>query len=737
MVENYSYPMLWPEASYYSGGSGTADDPYQIADISAWQKLTWSPLDWDKHFILTADIDFKGMELIPIAMQSGQSTSIEGLFSGVFDGQGFSLINFVMNLPEKSFVGLFGYVGPTGRIQNLGVEAASVIGTAYVGGLTGYNYGTITNCHTAGTVASPMQLLQDKRMIHFGGLAGFNDGTISDCYAACSVSGYTYVGGLVGTNSNTINNSYATGTVNGSNYVGGLCGQNYYNFREPFSSEIRNSFASVDVSGTSYVGGFAGSNNQGRIIHCYSTGKPTGIDYVGGFCGSKSTGTSYEDTGNFWYVQTSQKQTSAMGTGKTTVLMKTLSTFTGADWDFASVWWLPEGDYPRLIILFQDYSGGVGSQTNPYKISTVDDWFKLINTPMHWGRHFLLTNDIDFEGRSLSPIAPDTNPYEDGFQGLPFFGTVDGQGFLLKNIIITLLDQDFVGLFGQVDEIGQIVNLGADNISVIGRSRVGGLAGRNAGGTISKCYTSGNVKASLNGGNRVGGLVGVIGLNGTINECYSKTQVSGDSTIGGLAGLLSAGIIRRSYASGNVSASGDYVGGLTGQIYNSSISCEIRNCYATGSVSGNTNVGGLVGNNYRGVIFRCYAVGATSGTADFGGLCGTASIGIGYEDTANFWDIETSETIFSAMGTGKTTSEMKSLITFTDAGWNFEETWWIIKHFTYPTLWPETAAYSGGDGTQQILSNRQPAAWRKLMSTPDDWGKFFRLISDIDFAAET
>jgi len=62
----------------------------------------------------------------------------------------------------------------------------------------------------------------------------------------------------------------------------------------------------------------------------------TGSSSIGGLVGSKTTGTGYEDTGNFWDTQTSQRATSVCGVGRTTTQMKTQSTFTG--WDFNAVW---------------------------------------------------------------------------------------------------------------------------------------------------------------------------------------------------------------------------------------------------------------------------------------------------------------------------------------------------------------------------------------------------------------
>jgi len=67
--------------------------------------------------------------------------------------------------------------------------------------------------------------------------------------------------------------------------------------------------------------------------------------------------------------------------------------------------------------------------------------------------------------------------------------------------------------------------------------------------------------------------------------------------------------------------------------------------------------------------------------------------------TSSFWDIQTSGQTISAGGTGKTTAEMKTRSTFTDAGWDFvgetengtEDIWWILEGKDYPHLWWETA----------------------------------------------
>ena len=81
--------------------------------------------------------------------------------------------------------------------------------------------------------------------------------------------------------------------------------------------------------------------------------------------------------------------------------------------------------------------------------------------------------------------------------------------------------------------------------------------------------------------------------------------------------------ISNCYATANVSAIGDYAGGLVGWIYNENVAA-VSNCYATGNVTGNYYVGGLVGTNLNNSISNCYATGNVTGNKFVGGLIGNS-----------------------------------------------------------------------------------------------------------------
>ena len=133
----------------------------------------------------------------------------------------------------------------------------------------------------------------------------------------------------------------------------------------------------------------------------------------------------------------------------------------------------------------------------------------------------------------------------------------------------------------------------------------------------------------------------------SISNCYTTGSINGNYNVGGLVGWHgSTSSISNCYSNCTVIETSQSVGGLIGRIWDASVT----NSYATGSVSGTSDyIGGLVGRNYSSTVNNC------------------------------FWDTQTSGQDLSAGGTGKTTAEMKTLATFTDVStdglttaWDFE-----------------------------------------------------------------
>ena len=122
----------------------------------------------------------------------------------------------------------------------------------------------------------------------------------------------------------------------------------------------------------------------------------------------------------------------------------------------------------------------------------------------------------------------------------------------------------------------------------------------------------------VQGENYVGGLVGYSFVDSTITASYATGAVSGNSSVGGLVGF-NHGAITASCATGDVTGSSSRVGGLVGWNNDGTITTS----YATSAVTGTNDVGGLVGvSSHASAITFSYAMGAVTGEEYVGGLVG-------------------------------------------------------------------------------------------------------------------
>ena len=156
----------------------------------------------------------------------------------------------------------------------------------------------------------------------------------------------------------------------------------------------------------------------------------------------------------------------------------------------------------------------------------------------------------------------------------------------------------------------------------------------------------------------------------SVTNCFSTGTVSGTYQVGGLLGFNDL-TVSGCYSTCNVSGTGIGIGGLIG-IANAN---TISNCYSRGNVSGNNQVGAFAGYCPGATVSKCYSTGTSSGSSNVGAF-------IGYNGgtvSDCFWDTQTSSEASTGIGSGtttgvlgKTSSEMKTLATFTATGWDFE-----------------------------------------------------------------
>ena len=297
----------------------------------------------------------------------------------------------------------------------------------------------------------------------------------------------------------------------------------------------------------------------------------------------------------------------------------------------------------------ESFAGGTGTEEDPYQIANGAQLAYLaqfVNSDSNndcAGECFVLTADIDLANNDWTPIG---NSFADVLFDGPdyrlFAGNLDGKGHTISNISIgtesTPLESDVFGLFGATE--GKISNLNLHTVSIHGIAKVasigavvgfaGGLVG-SSGGSIENCHVTGltmdmsapsNVYAAAYW---VGGLVGALDGTQLINECSVSggiTEKAGKGSIGGLIGELGKAA-KITYSRSNVtvnvkadSSGGADVGGFIGK-GNGKTDAEtvIRNCYATGNVTGGAYTGGFGGGLWGLNIKNCYASGNVSQAA--------------------------------------------------------------------------------------------------------------------------
>ncbi|HLB40850.1 MAG TPA: GLUG motif-containing protein, partial [Candidatus Babeliales bacterium] len=334
-------------ARFIRATSGSGSGPYNITDVYGLQGIGSNTTTLGYSYTLGNNIDAtstlnwnSGTGFYPIGAAIGAATTY---FTGSFNGNNYTINNLYINLANTAAnatsdidVGLFSSLGATGTISNVGLTNINVSYSTTVtgipalsrqtGGLVGINWGgSISNSYTSGSVS--FNTISGLNFSSLGGLVGYNLGSITNSYNLANVtktgsaSIESTVGGLSGNNWRpsgvaSISNSYNAGNVTATYsadavlLVGGLLGRN--TLSSGTSSTVTNSYnvGTVTALGspansTNFsVGGLVGANRSGTISTSYSSCvvSATSNYYTGGFIGAVSGGTL---TNNYFDTQTS------------------------------------------------------------------------------------------------------------------------------------------------------------------------------------------------------------------------------------------------------------------------------------------------------------------------------------------------------------------------------------------------------------------------------------------------
>ena len=613
---------------------GGADTPFQIASAAQLAELAQYVNAGDAtfvsaHYVLTDDVNLSAYgNWTPIG-------TINQPFAGVFDGQNHVVTGLKIDRSQGVYQGLFGYVSGTddahkAQIKNVAVRDAQIRAWTEVGAVVG-RYGQFTqgfvepleNCAMiGGTIQGTSGSMGQSSSV--GGIVGRACGEIQRCYATGNIIGADNAieyGGIVGESYKTVNACYWTGSLSGmgsyADDFGGIAGT--------ARGAVTNCYTTGDITGSlnnaATLGSIVGCAMD-RVTNCYATGSVKGWRAIGGIAGQAYGDTyAHATISGCMALNTSVESNPfySIGrvagiTGQESVLNDNYawdgmrvngqkipegqqSVENGADLTYDdtnglsrqfetifggnSAWTYAENGLPTLKNVGGTQSSELpswmlGSETTIY-ITTAQQ-LKRLADEVNAGdsksdKTYLLANDIDLSGYpnwtpigTFTPNSPQAN--------CPFSGVFDGQGYSITGLKISG-NEDARGLFGYTYS-GAIRNVVIRNLEIEGKDQVGALVGYQA-------YSNQGIK----------------------NCAVIGGKIQGRSHVGGLVGYMEESPIQNCYSTCEVVAMDFYAGGIVGD---HRVVASIRNCYATGNISG-TYSGGIVGVAQD--VERCVALGQT------------------------------------------------------------------------------------------------------------------------------
>lgn len=453
-------------------------------------------------YVLTADLDLKNVNLPSIGTEARP-------FLGSFDAQGHIISNYTL-IADYTNVGFFGYVGEGASIKSLGLVDGSIT--------TDYS--------------------------NVGGIAGYNKGTIENCFYQGTITGYSNVGGVVGQNDGIIRNSFSNGTIEANNFkpnLGGVIGLNNGALYSSYSIAKLNYILSDPNETITNIGGVIGGKGANASVPSYTfynASLNSEIEAVG-FEPNSFNATSA--------VKRSREEFNTLG-------MLTLLNVSSLNATWSRVYTitnhsayvapiqavfaqrrtdvnLNENDkklvdkqlqtacFERMYGIDISKDGAWGEEENPYLITTEQQLRNFQDAvtnegETYAGNTFVQTRNINLSGR-FYPIG--SYAQERRFQG-----TYNGGHYSILNIDISESgsDNEYLGLFGYIGESATIKNLTIDG-SVRGKQYVGSLVGYNYEGCIENIQTNVTVSAEGNCG-------GVVGLSrkGKYINILSKAKLN-------------------------------------------------------------------------------------------------------------------------------------------------------------------------------------------------------------------
>ena len=532
-----------------------------------------------------------------LTVASAQNGAANSVDKGILRGSGSLQATYTrgsVTVNGNMAGGIVGYAGKNTTLQNCR-NYAGVFHTSLVGGIAGFNVGTIQNstlCSNLGTVQG--------QYTGIGGIAGVNAGSIQNSLPQnAAVNGGSFVGGVAGINTGTVSGLNGSAAVRGMTEVGGAVGVNYGTVGADTTLN-----ATVSATGD-YAGGLAGKN-IGTLQTAAVSGRVQAANYAGGLAGHNAKNAAINDakTENTLSVRASgQYAGGAAGQNEGTV--------TG-------------GSYQATVYAAADFAGGVAGENNG-TIQNAAASAKVICENGKAGGVAAVNNQM-ISGGTVQDCT-----VKGGTANLGAVAAVNSKDAVIKGIAL----KSGITLQGGASVVGGVagVNLGtiggedaADRCTVEGDAltldltaadiTLGGAAGQNdENAIINNVQVALNVTQKLEKYRTLGGVAGV--NNGTLKKCVFT------------AGQLGEEVKANAPAATGAAKVGDAIGGMAGVNNGTVEGCYVKSI--TLNVLGESNVeasqdietklnssshvGGLVGRNTKTGMIKNSFIGTDGSTA--------------------------------------------------------------------------------------------------------------------------
>ena len=691
----------------------------------------------------------------PIGGNGTSLTNTGVKYTGTFDGAGHTVSGLYFSNANAYYVGLIGYLDG-GVVKNVGVVDSCISARQYFAGVAGVaeNGSTVQTCYNSGYIKAGGSS-SSKYSQYFGGVIGAaKTGTaISDCYntgtihlrnysknaggvvgglitgkndavrvkitdayntgnfiCIANTTGVTQIGGIVGSTTNAdVERCWNSGNVVGVTMggTGGIVG------KDTNGSIIRNCYnqGTIDCPAGN-AGGIVGQgSSQARIENCYNIGVVTSANTVNA---GSIVGNTYNMAGeivNCYYLSGSCTGVNGTlaGSANSTADQKGLNAKTAAQFASGEVTWLLNGstdegelvwkqtigtdsapafagdvvhyhadaqppyyngevELPHQHNYVNGFCGGEDCDTLYEPAQLVDGVYQITNGgQLYWFAALVNGGETDADAVLMNDIYVNENVTAEGdFRAWTpineYTGTFDGGEHAVSGLYFNDTTVEYVGLFGKLGAGGLIKNVTLAGSYFKGWRYVGGIVGYAIDANVTNCDNA----ASVNGGAYVGGVVGYIkkglvtdcanagivtatgaqagGIAGgvygystqfkaIVSGCTNAGAVSGNKEVGGVVGHIEYGAVENCSNSATVTSATTYAGGVVGYFTGTSTFNNVINSFNTGDVSGaGIGIGGVVGNLSGGVtskVENCYNTGNVTNTAGLtGGIVGRQASGL-------------------------------------------------------------------------------------------------------------